>query len=79
MQPLPQCRPGPAGRPSLGPEGRKKSRGEVPRRSWRGLCELGWNSCGTVALVWGLGRAGRVGTLKGPVSPSLGLSSVAAG
>ena len=34
MQPFPQCGPEPAGRPNLGPEGRR-SKGEA-RRSWRG-------------------------------------------
>lgn len=37
------------------PRGEKEEqRGKAPR-SWGGMCGLGWNSCGTVAPVWGWG------------------------
>lgn len=69
--------PGAAPRPvpaRAGWEAQAGPRGEKEEQRG-GSCELGWNSCGTMALVRGLGRAGRVGTAKEPVSLSLSLGA----
>lgn len=61
-RPLPQCKPGPAERPSLSPEGRKKER----ERALRSLERDVWARAGTAVVLCHQSEAwGEVGTLRG--------------
>lgn len=73
VQPLPHYRPGPAVRPSLSPQGRKKEAGEREGSEVTREGCVGWADT-AVVLCHQSGAWGEVGTLKWSNSPSLGAS-----